>query len=282
MAVSKRLRYEILRRDNHACRYCGATAPDVKLAVDHVIPVALGGSDEPSNLITACEPCNSGKSATVADSPVVADVDHRATQWASAIRQAADMISADSMLINDICDRVDDIMPTYRPRGWRNSIQQILAAGLPEETIVDMAHVAVDAYGVKDRWKYFFGCCWSRVRELQSMAAKLLDASDDAQEHARSIATSICSEQCSGHHPRQNSIDWLRAEVDAELHARYGLNLPECLCFGDCEADDPALCRIGIAYYMQGWMGHENVHGSGANSPEKPSEVTDGTALDPA
>ncbi|MEU5976310.1 hypothetical protein [Streptomyces sp. NPDC047315] len=24
MAVSKRLRYEILRRDNHACRYCGA------------------------------------------------------------------------------------------------------------------------------------------------------------------------------------------------------------------------------------------------------------------
>lgn len=23
MAISKRLRYEILRRDNHACRYCG-------------------------------------------------------------------------------------------------------------------------------------------------------------------------------------------------------------------------------------------------------------------
>ena len=28
MAVSKRLRYEILRRDNHTCRYCGASAPD--------------------------------------------------------------------------------------------------------------------------------------------------------------------------------------------------------------------------------------------------------------
>ena len=35
MAVSKRLRYEILRRDNFACHYCGAAAPDVKLNADH-------------------------------------------------------------------------------------------------------------------------------------------------------------------------------------------------------------------------------------------------------
>ncbi|MGW6578921.1 HNH endonuclease [Streptomyces globisporus] len=65
MAVSKRLRYEILRRDKHACRYCGATAPDVPLRVDHVIPVALGGSDAPENLVAACEPCNSGKTSTI-------------------------------------------------------------------------------------------------------------------------------------------------------------------------------------------------------------------------
>lgn len=58
MAVSKRLRYEILRRDNHTCRYCGATAPDVKLTVDHVVPVALGGSDVPTNLVAACDACN--------------------------------------------------------------------------------------------------------------------------------------------------------------------------------------------------------------------------------
>lgn len=65
MAVSKRLRYEILRRDNHTCRYCGASAPDVPLRVDHVTPVALGGTDEPSNLVTSCEPCNSGKTSTI-------------------------------------------------------------------------------------------------------------------------------------------------------------------------------------------------------------------------
>ncbi|MYR30536.1 MULTISPECIES: HNH endonuclease [unclassified Streptomyces] len=65
MAVSKRLRYEILRRDKHTCRYCGAHAPDVPLRVDHVLPVALGGSDHPSNLATSCDPCNNGKSSTI-------------------------------------------------------------------------------------------------------------------------------------------------------------------------------------------------------------------------
>lgn len=33
MAVSKRTRYEVLRRDNHACRYCGARAPEAASAL---------------------------------------------------------------------------------------------------------------------------------------------------------------------------------------------------------------------------------------------------------
>lgn len=65
MPVSKRLRYEILRRDSYTCRYCGASAPGTLLRVDHVTPVALGGTDQPSNLVASCEPCNSGKSSTI-------------------------------------------------------------------------------------------------------------------------------------------------------------------------------------------------------------------------
>ena len=40
MAVSKRTRFEVLRRDNFTCRYCRST--DNELTVDHVTPVALG------------------------------------------------------------------------------------------------------------------------------------------------------------------------------------------------------------------------------------------------
>lgn len=34
MAVSKRTRFEVLRRDGHRCRYCGAGAEDAALTVD--------------------------------------------------------------------------------------------------------------------------------------------------------------------------------------------------------------------------------------------------------
>jgi len=56
------LRFEILKRDAFSCRYCGARAKNgAVLQVDHVKPKAAGGTDEPTNLTTACADCNSGK-----------------------------------------------------------------------------------------------------------------------------------------------------------------------------------------------------------------------------
>lgn len=89
MAVSKRLRYEILRRDNHACRYCGATAPDAKLNVDHVIPQSLGGSDKPENLVTSCTDCNAGKTSSMPNAMPVADVDQETFRQAAELRRKA-------------------------------------------------------------------------------------------------------------------------------------------------------------------------------------------------
>ena len=60
--ISPRTRFEVLKRDNFTCRYCGRHAPDVELEVDHVIPVAKGGTNEFFNLVTACWECNIGKS----------------------------------------------------------------------------------------------------------------------------------------------------------------------------------------------------------------------------
>lgn len=62
------MRFAIFRRDGFACRYCGGMAPTAKLVVDHVVPVARGGSGHHSNLITACFECNAGKAAGEASS----------------------------------------------------------------------------------------------------------------------------------------------------------------------------------------------------------------------
>lgn len=65
--VGKKLRFEVFKRDNFTCQYCGAQAPDVVLHVDHINPVAGGGDNDIMNLITSCESCNLGKGARELD-----------------------------------------------------------------------------------------------------------------------------------------------------------------------------------------------------------------------
>lgn len=72
--LSHRERFGVLERCNFACFYCGLPARQgvVQLQVEHVIPVSQGGSNDPWNLVAACEPCNSGKAAFAPTEEVVA------------------------------------------------------------------------------------------------------------------------------------------------------------------------------------------------------------------
>lgn len=60
-ALSKKTRFEVFKRDKFTCQYCGRMAPDVILEVDHIKPVAEGGTNKMINLITSCRDCNRGK-----------------------------------------------------------------------------------------------------------------------------------------------------------------------------------------------------------------------------
>ena len=61
--ISKKIRFEVFKRDNFTCQYCGRSAPDVLLHVDHINPVANGGDNNILNLVTSCSDCNGGKGA---------------------------------------------------------------------------------------------------------------------------------------------------------------------------------------------------------------------------
>lgn len=56
----------LFARDSYRCQYCGRSAAELKLREsltrDHVIPLSRGGSNEWSNVVTACSPCNTRKS----------------------------------------------------------------------------------------------------------------------------------------------------------------------------------------------------------------------------
>jgi len=67
MAVSKKIRFEVFKRDKFTCQYCGKSAPDVVLHADHIHPKSKGGADDITNLITSCFDCNMGKKARTLD-----------------------------------------------------------------------------------------------------------------------------------------------------------------------------------------------------------------------
>lgn len=62
-SLSAKERFDLLQDAGFRCFYCGASAPDVELHIDHVRPLALGGENESWNLVVACRSCNIGKGA---------------------------------------------------------------------------------------------------------------------------------------------------------------------------------------------------------------------------
>lgn len=78
MAVSTRTRFEVFKRDNFTCRYCGKSSPQVILEIDHIIATANGGSDDTMNLATSCWDCNRGKAAVPLDQVMTGEDPHDA------------------------------------------------------------------------------------------------------------------------------------------------------------------------------------------------------------
>jgi len=56
-----RLKSWILKRDHYRCQLCGTDNPRVTLEIDHKVPVARQGTNNPLNLWVLCRPCNQAK-----------------------------------------------------------------------------------------------------------------------------------------------------------------------------------------------------------------------------
>jgi hypothetical protein len=190
MAVSKRTRYEVLRRDNHTCRYCGAAAPRTPITIDHVTPVSLGGSDQPDNLVAACRDCNYGKASSSPDAPLVADVKQADMKWARAMIRVARARSRQrkkaERYVDEFCVTWDRWKTGYGdrlplPGNWHTSILRFYEVGLPIEDVKHCVDIAGGNSRIPpdDTFRYFAGCAWRMVTEMQEAAKELLAAEED-------------------------------------------------------------------------------------------------------
>lgn len=55
----RHLRQKVFKRDEYTCQYCGKT--NEPLEADHIVPISKGGTDDLTNLTTACGKCNRQK-----------------------------------------------------------------------------------------------------------------------------------------------------------------------------------------------------------------------------
>ena len=110
-SISKKLRFEVFKRDSFTCQYCGKSAPEVILEVDHIKPVSKGGTDEMLNLITSCRDCNRGKTnVELSDDSVVIkqkkqleELQERRNQIEMMMEWQEELINLDNEQVDIIC-----------------------------------------------------------------------------------------------------------------------------------------------------------------------------------
>lgn len=191
MAVSKTLRFEVLRRDDFTCRYCGLKAPETELHVDHVTPVTLGGGDDPGNLVAACKDCNAGKGKIPPGAPLVADVEADALRWAAAIRRSCEIQMQQletRRAVRSLFERIwnkwslvdtDERFPL--PHDWQTSIDRFSSLGAGAPDFHEAVRIAMESQAsFDDKYRYFAGVMWQMLRERQKLAAELI-AEDQAE-----------------------------------------------------------------------------------------------------
>lgn len=120
--LSKSLRFEVFKRDSFTCQYCGAKAPDVILEVDHIKPVAEGGTDEILNLVTCCRDCNRGKGKKTLNNNSVIEKQRLQIEELNIRRQQLEMLLQWRDGLNSLNSEITDAAIDYFNSKWSENM----------------------------------------------------------------------------------------------------------------------------------------------------------------
>ena len=170
-AISKKTRFEVFKRDQFTCQYCGNTPPAVVLEVDHINAVANGGDNDIDNLITSCFDCNRGKGArSLSAVPQTVqeklEVLHEREEQIKAFNR---QIKAKRKRQDKQIDVLSDILAQHKNHrftdSFRESVRVNFLDALSSEQLENAMHKAcMKCSTAKDAVKYFCGTCWGIIK----------------------------------------------------------------------------------------------------------------------
>lgn len=161
--ISKETRFEVFKRDSFTCQYCGRSAPDVILNVDHIQPVAKDGDNSITNLITACFDCNNGKrdkelsddSAIKKQKKMLDELQERRDQLQMMMQWQKSLSSLDEEIIDQACDYWEELTEEYR---LTDSGREMLRKSIKRfgfQKVIEAMRTSVMQYAKKDSDKKF-------------------------------------------------------------------------------------------------------------------------------
>ena len=132
----------------------------------------------PGTDCNACADCNAGKSSRIVDDQPVSPADERSRRWAAAMAQAAAEARGQSTERDSFAHRWReewDSWPYYAPlpSDWRETLYRFLDQGLTVEDLHELICSARSSLA-RDEFRYFCGCCWTRLRQYRERAYEIL------------------------------------------------------------------------------------------------------------
>lgn len=171
-SLTKKVRFDVFKRDLFTCQYCGNTPPGVVLEVDHIMAVANGGSNDIDNLITACFDCNRGKSATpltqvprtiINKMEVIEEREEQIKAYNKILKAKRKRLMRDALAIADVYKNYFGIW-SLKQEFVSTSLCKFLEL-LPYQEVFEAMTIACARKTSHQAPRYFCGICWKKVRD---------------------------------------------------------------------------------------------------------------------
>ena len=185
--IGKKTRFEVFKRDKFTCQYCGRMAPDVILEVDHIKPVAEGGTNKMINLITSCRDCNRGKGKVrLSDDTEIkkqqeqlAELAEKREQLKMLMEWRTELSNFQQEELDYICEYWEDANGAYslNEHGRATAMSYLKQFSLQE--ILDGIDIALAQYykgkyakadtakSIENAWKKVGGICYNRKKQRE-------------------------------------------------------------------------------------------------------------------
>lgn len=171
--ISKKVRFEVFKRDSFKCQYCGRGAPDVLLHADHIHPVSKGGVNDIANLITACSECNLGKGAALLDDKTALEKQRHQLEELNERREQLELMLQWREELLSFHDREFEFLKQAYRQAYNAELTEYGVKQLRNiykifglnESLYALERASAKQLERNGEIKYMAGICWSRRRE---------------------------------------------------------------------------------------------------------------------